>query len=660
MGDAGTPAETPSVWAIPVAADTVALWCELAAGAVDVSLSPDTVSCELIFKRRLITRGRRLHLFVFRTRGFSVSALCGLSFRPERGRPQSRLRCQPALAPWPTASVAAVVHAIIEGLQLPGADPVDMRLLVRFLSLTASWALPCRVRAEGGGANAAVFEFDHGSPTPTTIVAATAGSLTLQRVIPVSHGGGRTCLLWQGDPFDRGFVEHEGNLLELKLHASPAVGSSLSSWFASLDPEQQDGIMEGFRIIVPDKDTAPVAALGRHLPAERTFRLGQRNVRLVAAVALGSDVCVALRDAGDAEVSLTIAPYPGSDRPVTSRIPAEACGASDGAMVCSRSVHIGSVLADGSPLQVTLDIAGVAETHWLSVLGTENAAARRRIRTALDWQGADEGLVQDFASALAKVRPEPPGPPPNMIAVSSFDAAGDAAVFVCRYAGDMQSLRSTLIAFALTTDGLAVRIVTARRLALHEILDLRDLCQSLRLPAALVSLDEGMPFSQALRSGGNASPPRVLVLADSGVAPLEPDWWHRVASLLGKDPTLLCYGFPEPHGVGDRSASSFLRGPRPVMIAGAQISEDVLPGRLEFQTFEGTIHHALGAAERAGCAEHLPWLRLMAGPRDRVDTPFGAIRLDEAVAEAALKHPPADAPERMSNLVQLAVRGASH
>jgi len=657
VDEAEASAASPSVWAIPIASDTIALWCELTAAAVDVALSPDTAACELLFKRRLITRGRRLHLFVYRTGDFSVSAPCGVSFRSERGRAVSRFRSQPALAQWPAVSVAAVVHAIIEGLRPAGDEPVDMRLLVRFLCLTASWAPPCSARAQGGDACAAVYEFAHSLSEPTTIVAASAGSLTLQRVVPVPIGKDRTCLLWRGAAFDRAFFDHDGSLLELKVDPT-APTSPLSSWFAALDAEEQDLIMDGFRIVPADEDNSSVEALGRHLPQGRTFRLGHRDIRLSAAVSLGSEVCVVLGGAGDVEVSLTMAPFPERDRPTVSRISAGSAAASEGSVVLSRSTRFGSALASGSPLRVTLGVADIAETHWLSVLGMENASARRGIRAAMDWERVDEGLVHDFATALARVEPEPLGPPPAAMALSSFEAADDSAILVCRYSGDCQSLRATLIAFALTAEGLAVRIVTSRRLPLHEVLDLRDLCQSLRLPATLVTLDGGIPFSDALRRGGNAGPPRPLLLADAGLTPLQPDWWSRVTNLLAKDPTLLCYGFPEPHQTPDRSAFSFLREPPPIVIAGVRISDDVLPGRVEFQTFEGTLHYALGAAERAGCAEHLPWLRLLAGPRDSADTPFGAVRLDEAVAAAALKQPPA--PERTSNLVQLAVRGGSY
>lgn len=658
MGDAGASSEGPSVWAIPVSSDTIALWCELAAGAVDVALSPDSTDCDLLFKRRLITRGRRLHLFVYRTGDLSVSAPCGVSFRSERGRAVSRFRSQPALAQWPAVSVAAVVHAIIEGLRPAGDEPVDMRLLVRFLCLTASWAPPCSARAQGGDACAAVYEFAHSLSEPTTIVAASAGSLTLQRVVPVPIGKDRTCLLWRGAAFDRAFFDHDGSLLELKVDAT-APTSPLSSWFAALDAEEQDLIMDGFRIVLADEDTSSVEALGRHLPQDRRFRLGHRDIRLSAAISLGSEVCVVLWGAGDVDGSLTIAPLRERDRPTVCRISAGAAAVRELSVVLSRSTCFGSALASGSPLRVTLGVADIAETHWLSVLGMENASARRGIRAAVDWERVDEGLVHDFATALARVEPEPLGPPPAAMALSSFEAADDSAILVCRYSGDCQSLRATLIAFALTAEGLAVRIVTSRRLPLHEVLDLRDLCQSLRLPATLVTLDEGIPFSDALRRGGNAGQ-RPLLLADAGLTPLQPDWWPRVANLIAKDPTLLCYGFPEPHRTSDRSAFSFLSEPPPIVIAGARISDDVLPGRVEFQTFEGTLHYALGAAERAGCAEHLPWLRLMASPRDSADTPFGAVRLDEAVAAAALKHPPADAPERTSNLVQLAVRGGSY
>lgn len=644
----------PAIWAIPVSPEIVALWCELPAEATDVALALGDTAAQVSFKRRLITRGRRLHLFVFRASEFRATEPCTVAYRPERGKSLIRFQAPPSLADWSMASVWAAVHAVVDGLASEKVA-VSTGLLARFLSMTCSWAVPCRYDGSHDGFCVGVFDFLPTAFAPLTVLAVTGGQVTTQRVLPVSHDDRGCCLVWEGDPFDRAYLDLNGELLELKLEKSWTVAPPLTRWFTTLALEQQDAILDALDTSGFEQVATVLHALGTHLPPTREFRVGGGSVLVSGVFGWGRELCLTLSDPGDRELSVSLS-LPGQRD--WACVAKSSSSADAGAPMVLRA-NVATHVAEAASIRVTVGPPDLAASHWLPVQGLECASARRRIRTLIDWGHADEHLVRDVGNAMAVVKALPEASRSIGFALSTGQPSAVAALFLCRYGGDLVQLRSTLIALRLTAgDDVTVRLVCHERPGARDILDLRGLSQSLGLAVDLVVLTEGAPFSDALR-GAAGDPRRAIILADSGVVPLDRDWWSRLAGILGQEPALLCYGLPEGLVDNGRSALTYLAGPCPLLAVGPELAAGVLCPDFDLQTFEGVVHHALAKAGRLGIVENLGWLRLFAGPNGASPLAFGAARLDDAVIAAALGAEAPRAAKPKSNLLQLAPRAGA-
>ncbi len=554
----------------------------------------------------------------------------------------------------------AAVHALVDGLAAENAH-VDTRPLARFLSLTSSWAAPCQYCGSDGGLGVAVFDF-----VPTTfesIVALTVtdGVVATQRLRPVPHGEHGCCLIWEGDPFQRAYLELADELLELKLETPLFAKKSLLDWFAGLPVERQDAILDGVAPIAQQGSAMLPRSLGQHLSLAREFVVGARRLVISAAFQLQSNLFLAVDDPGEQDWALRVSPLGENDRVCDIGLVASAGSNHGRPAVYRTNLHL-DLDAPGSCslVRVTLAISDLATSHWIPVRGLETSLSRRRIKNLVDWERADEDFVRDFANASINVEADERCVSPAEIVLSPGASPVDAAIFICRYADDVFALRSTLIALRLTAgDDIMVRLISHRGPTSQEVLELRTLCQTVGLAVSLFVLGDGVPFSDALHTVSGEPRRRAIILADSGVVPLDRDWWHRLSGILAHDPGLLYYAVAEGQSGIEPSSLSYFSGTSPLLVAGPSIVAGVLHPAFELQTFEGVLHHALATAARAGRAERLEGGRLMPVRREQKHSSFGPARLDEAVIAAALGAQKRGIAVPRNNLVHLPPRAGA-
>jgi hypothetical protein len=243
---------------------------------------------------------------------------------------------------------------------------------------------------------------------------------------------------------------------------------------------------------------------------------------------------------------------------------------------------------------------------------------------------------------------------PAAVTLSAGAAPAGGPLMICHFGGDLEGLRATLLALRLTFgDEATVRLVRRGRLTSSETRDLHAICETFAIRVDLVAIDDQAPLSDALilRPGDRRHP--AILYAESGIVPLDRDWWPRLAAAIDRDGEDL--HVVQPPGQADRYRSSLamVSGESPVVVAGPQVMEGILAPAVQLQTFEGFLHHGLAMAERAGRLTHLDTVRFER--LGRVDPPsswFGEARLDDALVRSLLDmEPVALAAGREDNLV---------
>jgi len=634
-----------------VSPEVVALWCEFPAATSDVEIAIGGVASELLFKRRVITRGRRLHLFVFRTTDVKTSEPCSVAYRPEKDKPVVRSQAAPSLAEWTVSSVTPALHAIVEGLAESGG--ADTRLLARFLTLTCSWGAPCRYHGSGEGLSVGVFDLVPSSHEMMTALVVADGSVTIQRLVSIALDDNSCCLIWRGAPFERAYLQLNRELVELKLETRGGT-KPLPNWFAALAPEQQDAVLDGIGLIPIDGPQNSLLSFGRHLRLHRDFGGGAERTSVLSLFALGSRLCAVVEDGGGEDNAVQVSSLGHGDRVYDMRPPSRT-GARPGRAVFSTTAELDLDTAEGRPFRLTIGRPDNGISHWLPVQAIANPFARRRIRNLIDWESADEDFVREFASASIGVEAAPREVRLSEIALSKGASLSDAALLICRYNSDLRGLRATLIAVRLSAgDEIEIRLVSHVRPSSQEILDLRALCQYLKFTVGLVIIDEEAPFGDALKAYSAERRSRVTILADSGIVPVDRDWWQRLSGLVYQDPTLLAYGQVEGEASIEPSALTYMSGSTPLIVAGPRLAPGLLDPAFDLHTFEGVVHHAVAMAGSNGKAERLDGLRLLTTGSAGKTTAVGAARLDDAMVAAALAAKSIGVAQGGGNLVRLA------
>ena len=646
MSGSGPRSGSLHLWALPISSELVAVWIELPAAAQDVSVAPKAGAADLLFRKRLISRGRRLHIFVLNTSQVQTTSAYVVTYRADRDGLATSADVVALLPEWTTPSVSTVIFSVLDGLAARDGD-VDTRPLARFLSLRSAWSAPCRFAGKDSGLCVGVFDFAAPRLAELNALAVARGMVATLRVRVLADGEHGCCVMWPGESVERLYLDLDGDLVELAFNPPRSAPDSVLAWFASLPPRQQDALCEGISGMPSDDELAALLVrLGDQIPRARTLEAGQVSVAVLAVFAIGSRVYGLVDVPNDRPVSLSWWTAPGDEHPFVVVSTFRFADRPTRLILRSSAPHPNGM--GDRPLRITAVGGGSRLSFWLPIQRLEDREARRHVCSLIDWERVDETLVRDFASAIARDERQSAVSPHPMMSLMGGEPARTAPLVICRYNGDLSGLRATLLSFRLTSgDDVAVRLVWRGRPSSAEVLTLRAAIECFRLRVELLVLDEHSPFSDALRLDPNDH--RSVIVMESGVVALEPAWWRRLASLI--EPSRGFYAVVDGTAADTTSALGYLAGTSPMIVLGPQVASELLDHSPEFQTLEGVARHVLSAAESV---ERVEWLRLSTfGHSTAKTTGVGGARLDDAVIAALLSGPQLVANSGEDNLVHL-------
>ncbi len=614
------------------------LWTVAPKAHCDVGIQPNGSVYKMALKRRLIVSGWRLHMFVFNAPGFRAAEPNALSFRVEPDAPLIHAEAVARLANWHAPLIGSVLRSLVEALGDQHPDGIHADLLAKFLGLVAAWRVPCLSTGRCGSFHAAVFQMGPLARDVSDLLIADGAFVRRKTVNIIPVANDRSCLLWQGDSFQSGYLDTGTELLELPVaseRASPR--SDFNRWFSGFGPGDRGRILDGWIAVSDSGSRGDLIGLGNCFPKQGSIDVGFREWQVLQIVASGPSLFCFLRgEVGTTARMPKVSIGPIDLEPLSLTLQ-HALLPEPQLFVFAAAVEDASML-DG-PVRVAIEDDDWKGARWHSVSPIDEAETRQWLLDNVPWHLADDALVEGFGVDMAKAGDRAIRLPFSEIAIrSGTGRLGRGLLVVCVHDGDLAALQMTLLALSFPEGrvGTRLRIIARGHHTPAEIQALHTLCRQHEVDAAVVLVPKGAPLSPALQLKPEDRQHDGVVYLNAGIVPLDRQWRQSLSVELGKHPGSV---FVPPIGANasegtfarDLAASSGL-----FAAVGGDIAEAIVCPHAELLTFEGFVAHMIGFAERDDVLVTLGDLRFQS-PRetDRPDV-FGRARLDDAAIASRL------------------------
>lgn len=620
------------VRAVPIGQTLVALWAVLAKSCDGVNITLEDASATLWKKRRVIGSTHRIHLFIFQVADVRRLGKCTLTYRERRGAAVMVTTVLPRAPEWRATGTGPAIRAIVAALEeaeaLAGA-------LAQTLSAISAWVVPCRFSGVEGGISLSVLEFAPRVERELTVLALENGHISERSPRAVNLGSNSTSLLWRGDAPDRAYVERDGDLVELALTPPRETdGLSLAAWFAEQSPEQRDRLLDAWSEL-DDINDLPI--LGQ-IAASRSFAAGNARLAVDAAFAIGdSRILLLTRSAGLAGPDHMEATPPGGPpvRFVRMALAAQQGGPETDATHFHEARLPGGA-GDVQALRLTVALAGVVQSGWIRVQPLSSYESYRKILARIAWESADQEFVDSFARAIASgtVPPLSTGPTPPLIRLSG--ARGRGALVVTAFPGDETALKATLLFVRLSLAEATVRLVHRGRLSASEQVALRSVCCDFEGHVELVMTDAPDPIGLGLGLRPEDHERPACIFVESGVVPVDVDWWVRIGRAIRHQPTAI-HWCSQSMEDGAADAAGSMGGGAPLLVAGPMVDPALLRPRLDVFSFAGFVRRTMIESDRKHSLRSLGEIHLVRFAGDaNTGSGYGDLRLDDAVIASIL------------------------
>ena len=626
----------PEVWAVPLSRDAAALWTVLPASASEVAMihGPDAET-SILFKRRIIVPGHRVHLIVSRVQDVAQLAGCMLAFRPSHDQPVERHDLSIRLADWRSPAVGMVVHAIVDGVSEHGGGG-DLSVFARALAGMSTWTLTADRHATHDGISLATFDFCPPDLRAISAIRIEGGALAFGELSPAYGDESGCCLLWEGAPFEQAFLELDGELIELRIDRPSADGRlPLPAWFAEMKRERLDRILDAWLALAGDRDADGMDDFATLLPTSREAWLGEVRLRIAGAFSTGRTLVVS----ADVPVAATMEiELPDIRQPAVALEPAgigiTGGGATAPVLYRAPIETGGSIGIRAARLRITCE--GASRSLWIALRPLTAPDARRAFHAMLDWDTAGDAIVADLAAAAIRSEAALAGAGHAIISLGA--GAGDPAapVVICPLTDGSLDARATLLAMRLSLGCEAVlRLICRERPAAPVLQELRSFALDIGGPVELVVCEPRRPIGPAMTPTGGEGHRAAVMLVGSGLFPRDADWWPKLCTVIKRNPRGVFWRSPTNRPDMATAVEYRLEGV-PFVVLGPRAGFATLCPTMDVFSFEGFVRHILWRAEAENRAVALSAPRIVSFSRAaRGDPRLGDVRLDDAIFDAA-------------------------
>lgn len=576
----------------PVAPGIACFWSVTSGAVAEASIHPDGASEEPLASRRLLVGRSRVHVVLLPAGRFKDGGGCRVNLKS--GTDDAAFDVTANMADWGAPFVANVVRLLAD--YLAGAlDLQDVTPLRRFLSLSTTWGVPCAFAQRFGDFTLAAFGMPPAAEACTYPVFFFDKGQLRSRTIRAFGLGDSTGFVWEGRSFPEMFVVSGEELVELSTtHALVDTDAGGRDWLGRLSQADRDRIMDAI-----DSEAEQVADDdGSHL--DELFRTDIKvelgSWRIHGAVISPAQCLLFIQPLQpDAPApSVSGRPIGGSPRDFDLF---RCLTFKDQDSKARQPLFVYTAPLDAvrrGPVQVKVSGGERFETTWIQTVRAEGGGARPLLAKLIKQCRLDEDLISALhAPNTTAAQSSLAAPLPKAIMAGREP---HEPILVCVASGDIQRLRETLIAAALTTLDFNpfIRVIFSGGGGDEIENATRELFE--RFGVSGDTIETGWaPLGDAISSLFATQGSSGFVLLRSGALPRRPDWWPRLARVLKKSRRAVCWSRP-PDPSDLRVDDCIGKGKIDAIAFGAEARNGGVVGN-SFMTFDGfALHSAILAA----------------------------------------------------------------